>query len=147
VPSRTDSILAGYDWVPNPFVLAPPRDEGRFVPEGGETGLRLVLIGRAIEHAGFARQAVVEAGLRGLGPDHGALYLVALGSVAPPPTAPRPERVEIALLTPLRLVEAGRLVGPGALRPRPTCCSGCCATSRPSPSGTGAHRSTSITAP
>jgi TolB-like protein len=27
------------------------------VPEGGEAALRLVLIGRAVEHAGFARQA------------------------------------------------------------------------------------------
>ena len=27
--------------------LAPPWDEGRLLPEGGETGLRLTLIGRA----------------------------------------------------------------------------------------------------
>jgi len=117
-PGGTGGILAGYDRVPNPFVLAPPWEEGRLVPEGGETGLRLVLIGRAIEHAGFARQAVVEAGLRGLGPDRGALDLTAVDSVAPPPAPPCPERVEITLLTPLRLVEGGRLVGPGALRPR-----------------------------
>jgi CRISPR-associated endoribonuclease Cas6 len=117
-PGGEGGILAGYDRVPNPFVLAPPWDEGRLLPEGGETGLRLTLIGRAVEHAGFARQAAVEAGLRGLGPDRGALDLVAVDSVALPPTPPCPERVEIALLTPLRLVEAGRLVGPAALRPR-----------------------------
>jgi hypothetical protein len=117
-PGGEGGILAGYDRVPNPFVLAPPWDEGRRLPEGGETGLTLTLIGRAVEHAGFARQAVVEAGLRGLGPDRGALDLVAVDAVALPPTPPRPERVEIALLTPLRLVEAGRLVGPAALRPR-----------------------------
>jgi hypothetical protein len=117
-PGGEGGILAGYDRVPNPFVLAPPWEEGRLVPEGGETGLRLVLIGRAIEHAGFARQAVVEAGLRGLGPDRGALDLVSVDSVALPPSPPCPERVEIALSTPLRLVEAGRLVGPGALRPQ-----------------------------
>jgi hypothetical protein len=117
-PSGEAGILAGYDRVPNPFVLAPPWEEARLVSGGGETGLRLVLIGRAVEHAGFARQAVVEAGLRGLGPDRGALDLVKVDTVAPPPAGPCPERVEIALLTPLRLVEAGRLVGPGALRPR-----------------------------
>jgi hypothetical protein len=89
-PGGTGGILAGYDRVPNPFVLAPPWDEGRLVPEGGETGLRLVLIGRAVEHAGFARQAVVEAGLRGLGPDRGALDLVAIEPIAPPPAEPCP---------------------------------------------------------
>jgi hypothetical protein len=117
-PGGEGGILAGYDRVPNPFVLAPPWDEARLLPEGGETGLRLTLIGRAVEHAGFARQAVVEAGLRGLGPDRGALDLAAVDSVALPPTPPCPERVEIALSTPLRLVEAGRLLGPAALRPR-----------------------------
>jgi len=64
------------------------------------------------------RRAVCVTGLRGLGPDRGAPDLVAVDSVALPPTPPCPERVEIALLTPLRLVEAGRLVGPEALRPR-----------------------------
>jgi hypothetical protein len=77
-----------------------------------------VLIGRTVEHAGFARQAVVEAGLRGLGPDRGPLDLRAVDPVIPPPTGPCPDWVEIELLTPLRLVEAGRLVGPGVLRPR-----------------------------
>ena len=37
------------------------------MPEGGETGLHLVLIGCAVERAGFSRQAMVEAGLRKLG--------------------------------------------------------------------------------
>jgi hypothetical protein len=117
-PAGEGGILAGYDRVPNPFVLAPPWEEGRLVPEGGETGLRLVLIGRAVEHKGFARQAVVEAGLRGLGPDRGALDLLAVDSVTAPPTPPCPERVAIELVGPLRLVEAGRLVGADALRPR-----------------------------
>jgi hypothetical protein len=103
--------------VPNPFVLAPPWEEGRLLPAGGETGIRLVLIGRAVEHAGFARQAVVEAGLRGLGPDRGALDLLAVDPATPPATPPCPEHVEITLSTPLRLVEAGRLVGPSGLRP------------------------------
>ena len=75
-PGGKGGILAGYDRVPNPFVLAPPWDDGRLVPEGGEARLRLTLIGRAFEHAGFARQAVVEAGLRGLGPDRGSLDLL-----------------------------------------------------------------------
>jgi CRISPR-associated endoribonuclease Cas6 len=117
-PGGTGGILADYDRVPNPFVLAPPWEEGRLVSEGGETGLRLTLIGRAIEHAGFARQAVAEAGLRGLGPDRGALDLLSTDPITPPPAGPCPDRVEITLLTPLRLVEAGRLVGPRALRPR-----------------------------
>jgi hypothetical protein len=104
--------------VPNPFVLAPPWDDGHLVPEGGDAGLRLVLIGRAIEHAGIARQAVVEAGLRGLGPDRGALDLLSVEPVTPPQFEPCPALVEIALASPLRLVEAGRLVGPAALRPR-----------------------------
>jgi hypothetical protein len=74
-PGGEGGILAAYDRVPNPFVLAAPWDAGRLLPAGGETGLRLVLIGQAVEHAGFARQALAEAGLRGLGPDRGALYL------------------------------------------------------------------------
>jgi hypothetical protein len=117
-PGGEGGILAGYDRVPNPFVLAPPWEEGRLLPAGGETGLRLILIGRAIEHAAFARQAVIEAGLRGLGPDRGALDLVVVDAVGPLPPAPCPEGVAIALSTPLRLVEAGRLVGGAALRPR-----------------------------
>jgi hypothetical protein len=117
-PGGEGGILAGYDRVPNPFVLAPPWDGGRLVPEGGEAGLRLTLIGRAVEHAGFARQAVVEAGLRGLGPDRGSLDLLSVEPLAPAPIGPSPGRVEIALSSPLRLVEAGRLIGPAALRPR-----------------------------
>jgi hypothetical protein len=78
----------------------------------------LVLIGRAIEHAAVARQAVVEAGWRGLGPDRGTLDLAAAERVAPPPVEPCPARIAIELSSPLRLVEAGRLVGPDALRPR-----------------------------
>ena len=34
-PGGEGGILAGYDRVPNPFVLAPPWDGGRLVPEGG----------------------------------------------------------------------------------------------------------------
>jgi hypothetical protein len=117
-PGGEDGILAGYDRVPNPFLLAPPWKGGRLLPEGGETGLRLVLIGRAIEHAGFARQAVVEAGLRGLGPDRGALDLLSVEGVAPSPISPCPDRIEITLVSPLRLVAAGQLIGPAALRPR-----------------------------
>jgi hypothetical protein len=111
-------ILAGYDRVPNPFVLAPRWEGSQLLQAGDETGLRLILIGRAIEHAGFAKQAVVEAGLRGLGPDRGALDLVAVDSVTPPPAGPCPDHIEITLLSPLRLVEAGRLVRVDALRPR-----------------------------
>jgi hypothetical protein len=99
-------------------VLAPPWEEDRLLPAGGETGIRLVLIGRGVEHAGFARQAVVEAGLRRLGPDRGALDLLAVDPATPPATPHCPEHVEITLSTALRLVEAGRLVGPSALRPR-----------------------------
>jgi hypothetical protein len=117
-PGARGGILAGYDRVPNPFVLAPPWEERRLVPEGGEAGLRLVLIGRAVEHAGFARQAVVEAGLRGLGPDRRVLDLSSVEKVSPLPIGLCPDRIEIALLSPLRVVEAGRLVGPATLRPR-----------------------------
>src|SRR5271165_4779193 len=98
-PGGEDGIFAGYDRVPNPFVLAPPWEEGRLLKAGDESGLRLVLIGRAVEHAGFARQAVIEAGLRGLGPDRGVLDLVATDTLNPPPIPSCPDRVEIALLT------------------------------------------------
>jgi hypothetical protein len=77
-----------------------------------------VLIGRATEHAGFARQAVVEAGLRGLGPDRGALDLLSIDPMTLLQPGPCPDRVEIELQTPLRLVEAGRLVSPAVMRPR-----------------------------
>ena len=117
-PGGESGILAGYDRVPNPFVLAPPWEEGRRLAEGGEIGLRLVLIGRAVEHAGFAKQAVVEAGLRGLGPERGRLDLVSIDPIGSPAAAPCPDRIEIELSSPLRLVEAGRLVGPAALQPR-----------------------------
>jgi CRISPR-associated endoribonuclease Cas6 len=117
-PGGEGGILAGYDRVPNPFVLAPPWDDGRLLHAGDETGLRLVLIGRAIDHAGFARQAVIEAGLRGLGPDRGALDLLSIDPITPPQTGPCPDGVEIELSSPLRLVEAGRLVDPTSLRPR-----------------------------
>src|SRR5579883_1049066 len=62
-------ILADYDRVPNPFVLAPDwRDVGDLVT-GAVVAVRLVLIGRAIEHTALARQALVEAAWRGIGPD------------------------------------------------------------------------------
>ena len=104
--------------MPNPFVLAPRWGGAGSLGTGDEATLRLVLIGRAIEHAALARQAVVEAGWRGLGPDRGALDFVAAEPLAEPPAGPCPGRVAIELLSPLRLVEEGRLVGPEALRPR-----------------------------
>ncbi len=55
---------------------------------------------RAVEHAGFARQAVVEAGLRGLGPDRGALDLLSIEPIIPPSVGPCPERVEIMVADP-----------------------------------------------
>jgi hypothetical protein len=128
-PGAEGGILADYERVPNPFVLAPRwpserpagpgiRGEAGSLAAGAEATVRLVLIGRAIEHAALARQAVVEAGWRGLGPDRGALDLAAAEPVAPPPAEPCPDRITIELSSPLRLVEAGRLVGPDALRPR-----------------------------
>src|SRR5260370_10241933 len=87
-PGGEGGILAGYDRVPNPFVLAPPWDGDRLVPEGGEAALRLILIGRAVEHAGFARQAVVEGGLPGLGPRRGRPVLSAGEPRTPPPISP-----------------------------------------------------------
>jgi hypothetical protein len=117
-PAADGGILADYDRVPNPFVLAPPWDAPGALDPGDEARLRLMLIGRAIDHRGIAEQAVVEAGIRGLGPDRGALDLVAVEPVASPPDAPRPERVAITLSTPLRLVERGRLIGPEDLQPR-----------------------------
>jgi hypothetical protein len=103
-PGGEGGLLAGYDRVPNPFVLAPAWDGGRLVPEGGEAGLRLTLIGRAVEHAGFAKQALVEAGLRGLGPDRGVLDLASVEKVTPPLSRGGRERARLAL-------------GPAALRP------------------------------
>jgi hypothetical protein len=47
-PSGEGGILAGYDRVPNPFVLAPPWGAVQPLQAGDEAGLRLVLIGRAI---------------------------------------------------------------------------------------------------
>jgi CRISPR-associated endoribonuclease Cas6 len=110
-------ILADYERVPNPFVLAPPWDEPRSLDAGGETRLRLVLVGRAAEHFPLARQAVAEAALSGLGPDRGPLDLVAVERMAPQAALPCPECVAIELMSPLRLVEEGRLVGPEQLRP------------------------------
>jgi hypothetical protein len=107
-PGGEGGILAGYDRVPGPFVLAPPWNAVQLLQAGDEAGLRLVLIGRAIEHAGFAKQAVVEAGLRGLGPDRGALDLVSVDPITLPEAGPCPEAVAITLSSPLRLVEAGR---------------------------------------
>jgi hypothetical protein len=117
-PGAADGILADYDRVPNPFVLAPPWDGGAVLPEGGETGLRLVLIGRAIDEAALARQAVAEAALAGLGPDRGPLDLGTVERVSPPPLGAAPAAVMIDLASPLRLVEEGRLVGPASFRPR-----------------------------
>jgi hypothetical protein len=144
-PGGEGGILGGYDRVPNPFVLAP-WEEGRLLQAWDEAGFRLVLIGRAIEHAHVARQAVVEAGLRRLGPDRGALDLISIDSVTAPPIGPCSERVATELLSPLRLVEVGRLVGPTLLRPRHLLLR-CCVGFRPSPSGTGRRRSSSITVP
>lgn len=117
-PSTKGGILSGYDRVPNPFVLTPRWSEGQSLPVGSEVEIRLVLIGRAIAHAGIAKEALSEAGLRGLGPDRGVLDPVSIEATSPPPPGPSPDCVEIELMSPLRLVEAGRLVGPAALRPR-----------------------------
>jgi CRISPR-associated endoribonuclease Cas6 len=116
--SADGGILADYERVPNPFVLAPPWGDAGTLAEGGEATLRLVLIGRAVEHSALARQAIAEAGLKGLGPDRGALDLVSVEPIAPPAPEPCPDRVAIELESPLRLVENGRLIGPAELRPR-----------------------------
>ena len=117
-PGPNAGILADYDRVPNPFVLAPAWNDATTLAGGDAVTLRLVLIGRAIEHSALARQAVVEAAWHGIGPDRGPLDLVSAEPIAPPPAAACPDRVTIELRSPLRLVEKGRLVGPGALRPR-----------------------------
>ena len=145
-PGGEGGILAGYDRVPNPFVLAPPWDGRRVVPEGGETGLRLTLIGRAVEHAGFARQAVVEAGLRGLGPDRGALDLVAVDPVTLPPTGalPGPGRDRAREpAAPGRGRPAGR---PGRVAAPPSAARAAAPRLDPRRAARAAHRSISTTA-
>src|SRR5439155_12773241 len=52
------------------------------------------------------------------GPDRGGLDLSSVEPLPSPPIGPCPGRVEITLASPMRLVAAGRLVGPPALRPR-----------------------------
>jgi len=118
-PAGPDAgILADYERVPNPFVLAPAWHDAASLAAGDAVTMRLVLIGRAIEHSALARQAVIETAWHGIGPDRGPLDLVSAEPIAPPPAAACPDRVTIELLSPLRLVEKGRLVGPDALRPR-----------------------------
>jgi hypothetical protein len=111
-------ILADYERVPNPFVLAPAWGDSGTLIAGDTVIVRLVLIGRAIEHSDLAQQAVVEAGWRGLGPDRGSLDLLSVTPLSPLPPRTPPDRVEIQFLSSLRLVEQGRLVEPAALRPR-----------------------------
>jgi hypothetical protein len=71
-----------------------------------------VLTGRPIEHASSAKQAVIEAAVRGLDLDRGAIELVSIDAVIPPQAGACPGQVAITLSSPLRRVEAGRLVGP-----------------------------------
>jgi hypothetical protein len=111
-------ILADYERVPNPFVLAPAWGDRGTLAAGDTIIVRLVLIGRAIAHAELARQAVIEAGWRGLGPDRGSLGLVSVAPLSLQPPQALPDQIEIRLVSPLRLVEQGRLVEPAALRPR-----------------------------
>ena len=84
------------------------------MPEGGETGLHLVLIGCAVERAGFSRQAVVEAGLRKLGPT--AAHSTSSRSKRSRRRRPRP--APSGSRSRCRPRSAWSRSDPGALRPR-----------------------------
>jgi hypothetical protein len=110
-------MLAAYDRVPNPFVPAPLWDDVGTLEEAGEG--RFADAVRASDRA--CRDCAASGGggrAGGLGPDRVPRELVAIQPIPPPPAKPFPDLVAVELLSPLQLVEKGRLVGPEALRPR-----------------------------
>jgi hypothetical protein len=129
------------DGAPHPYVLgAEPNFEERRFPAGDTLTIELTLIGHGNDHAGLVFEAFARAGEGGLGKSRGRAELAGIqaiwrsdapGAVLPrspdglyaasaaesPPVPSMPDVVEVHLLTPLRLMQAGRLVGSRAFRP------------------------------
>ena len=136
-PPANAPRMRKYNSVPHPLVLAPPPEMGaRLYPAGSRYPLDVRLFGRACDYAALVAQALALVGRDGPGAKGAPLRLARIHSAqlsegevieylpgraipvepACPEMPPCPDHpVEIRLMTPLRLVAGGRVVGPDRL--------------------------------
>ncbi|MDY6812048.1 MAG: CRISPR system precrRNA processing endoribonuclease RAMP protein Cas6 [Pseudomonadota bacterium] len=120
-PDPDGSKLRRYTAAPHPFVIEP-LPGARELAAGDTTGFSLLLIGQAQRHLPDWVQAAAAAGRRGLGPDQAPFEVQDASSdegveaaLVPTHTQAATDTdcdIRIELLTPLRLYQARRLVGP-----------------------------------
>lgn len=112
-PSPDADRMRRYPHVPQPYVLRPVSPTPCTLEPGAPFTLDLVLVGRAQPHIGYIVRALERAAAHGVGRERGRLELDDLAALPAPPTdPPAVDQVRLTLETPLRLVEAGRVVPP-----------------------------------
>lgn len=144
-PAPDEHTFQKFSAIPNPYVMEPPSPGARSLCAGDSLQFTLVLFGHALDRLpliSFALQKVIEGGLgreRARGslecievqdPDNESfepVWLAGDPAIAahdkrfvfrPQAQASAPERVTLAIHTPLRLQQQGRPVRPAALTPR-----------------------------
>lgn len=124
-PRPGTGVMTRYDRAPHPFVIVVALDADG---AAGRLTVGMRLFGEATRAAPFVLRALEEAAIRGLGPGRTPFRLVATGAEGeelrphasgawlpePPRPAPDawPERTAMRFVTPLRMKQDGRLLGP-----------------------------------
>lgn len=139
-PPETAARMSRYRQVPRPFAIRADPAPADLIPEGGEVAVTVSMFGNACQHLAYVLRAFEIAGEQGFGARRTALTLLRAERAEPPagassviyvpggdfqrqrPAAPAPppcpQRVEIELLSPLRLKQDGHLVTPERFAPR-----------------------------
>ena len=74
-PPPDTEMMRLYPSAPHPFVIEPPDNGDRIVPQGGEFEFGLTLVGRALDHLPYFTYAFIHMGDKGLGRGRGRFHL------------------------------------------------------------------------
>ncbi len=74
-PPADTQMMRLYPAAPHPFVIEPPLNDARVVPQGETLEFGLVLVGRALDHLAYFVYAFIALGEKGLGRDRGKFAL------------------------------------------------------------------------
>jgi CRISPR-associated endoribonuclease Cas6 len=104
--------LRNLDQVPRPFVIEPPRANGRLHRPGERFEFRLVLVGRAIDYLPYFLLTFGELGRVGLGPDRGRFVVDEVLAEGPDGAQPLYTEAKGMLHDRARRFTVAELVGP-----------------------------------
>jgi hypothetical protein len=139
-PPPDTEMMRLYPTAPHPFIIEPPDNGARIVPQGGDFEFGLTVIGRALEYLPYFIYAFLHLGDKGLGSGKGRFVLQDVGAISsngfksiyqtqnqslkkpnPYPTSQTIDalcegfrsarQINIAFRTPTRIKSEGRLTG------------------------------------